>query len=306
MSLSGLSLKLLLLVVLAVLTTLFIVFWLLRARKQASTTSSVPSFAHIAIGFVTNFFDTLGIGSFATTTAAYKLLRLVPDEIIPGTMIVGHSLPVIAQAFIFIQVVTVDPMMLTLAIIAGAAGSWLGAGVVAGLPRRTIQLVMGFGLLMAAGSLLMSQLDLLPAGGESLGLSTPRLMVAIAGNFVFGAVATAGIGNYAPCFSLLSLLGLHPRAIFPVMMGSAAYMSIIAGIRFIGRGRFDQRAAIGLFVGGIPAVLIAAFLVKSLPLDVLRWLVVVVILYTAVTMLRSAHRERQQLDPRSSVGEEIS
>jgi uncharacterized membrane protein YfcA len=306
LSLTGLSLKFLLLVVLAALTLVFILFWLLRSRRQPSTGSRFPNFAHIAIGFVTNFFDTLGIGSFATTTAAYKLLRLVPDEIIPGTMIVGHSLAVITQAFIFIQVVTVDPLMLTLAIIAGTAGAWLGAGIVAGLPRRVIQLVMGAGLLMAAGSLLMSQLELLPSGGESLGLSTPRLIVALVGNFAFGALSTAGIGNYAPCFSLLSLLGLHPRAIFPVMMGSAAFMSIIAGIRFIVRGRFDQRAAIGLFVGGIPAVLIAAFLVKSLPLGVLRWMVIVVILYTAVTMLRSAHRERQQLEPRSTLGEEIS
>lgn len=294
---SVLSLKQALLAVLAILTVIFVLFWILRARKQPQdpTGSNLPSFAHIAIGFVTNFFDTLGIGSFATTTASYKLLRLVRDEIIPGTMIVGHALAVITQAFIFIQVVTVDPLMLTLAIIAGSAGAWLGAGIVAGLPRRVIQLVMGIGLLMAAGSLLMSQLELLPAGGENLGLSTPRLIIALAGNFVFGALATAGIGNYAPCFSLFSLLGLHPRAIFPVMMGSAAFMATIAGIRFIGNGKFDQRAAIGLFVGGIPAVLVAALAVKSLPLGVLRWMVILVILYTAITMLRSARRERQQL-----------
>jgi uncharacterized membrane protein YfcA len=283
---AGLSLKPVLFISLAVLSAIFLLFWIRTARKQKAEskdnqTTSVPGFAHVAIGFVTNFFDTLGIGSFATTTAAYKLLHLVRDEIIPGTMIVGHTLPVIAQAFIFINAVEVDPAMLVLLIIAALTGAWLGAGIVSSLPRRVIQLSMGIGLLLAATSLLMGQFGLFPPGGESLSLSTPRLLFALVMNFIFGALATAGIGNYAPCLVLFSLLGLHPRAIFPVMMGSGGFMGIVAGIRFLGKGRYDQRAALGLLIGGIPAVLLAAFAVKSLSLGALRWMVLVVILYTS-------------------------
>ena len=289
---SSTSLKPILFSTLAVLTAIFLLFWIRTARRRRLETegnaSGRPGPAHVAIGFVTNFFDTLGIGSFATTTAAYKLLHLVRDEVIPGTMIVGHTVPVIAQAFIFIHAVEVDPLMLVLLIISALSGAWLGAGIVSSLPRRVIQLSMGIGLFLAAVSMLMAQFGLFPAGGENLSLSTPRLIFALVMNFAFGALATAGIGNYAPCLVLFSLLGLHPRAIFPVMMGSGAFMGTVAGLRFIGKGRFDQRAALGLLLGGVPAVLLAAFAVRSLPLGALRWMVLVVILYTAISMLRSA------------------
>jgi uncharacterized membrane protein YfcA len=111
-------------------------------------------------------------------------------------------------------------------------------------------------------------------------------------NFIFGALCTLGIGNYAPSLVLFSLLGMDPRAAFPVMMGSGAFAGLVAGIRFINKQRFDRRAALGLMIGGIPAVLLAAFAVKSLSLDVMRWLVMAVIVYTAVTMLRSASADR--------------
>jgi uncharacterized membrane protein YfcA len=248
----------------------------------------------LAIGFVTNFFDTLGIGSFATTTAAFKLLRIVRDEIIPGTMIIGHTLPVVAQAFIFMTVIKIDPVMLVLLIIASLIGGWLGAGVVSNVPRRLIQLGMGIALLLAALFMLMSQFGLFPAGGEELGLSTTRLLIALVMNFIFGALVTLGIGNYAPSLVLFSLLGMDPRAAFPVMMGSGAFAGLVAGIRFLNKQRYEPRAALGLMIGGIPAVLLAAFAVKSLSLEAIRWMVMAVIVYTAVTMLRAASAEREQ------------
>src|SRR5712692_6693198 len=97
---------------------------------------AMPTALQTAIGFVTAFFDTLGIGSFATTTTIYKLRRLVPVKLIPGTLNVGHTLPTIAQAFIYTQIVPVDSTTLALMIVAAMAGSWLGAGVVVHWPRR--------------------------------------------------------------------------------------------------------------------------------------------------------------------------
>jgi uncharacterized membrane protein YfcA len=298
----GYTLKFALFSALGMLSATFIFWWVRSVRaqqagKQLPNESGPPgasSPAQLAIGFGTNFFDTLGIGSFATTTAAFKLLRIVRDEYIPGTMIVGHTLPVIAQAFIFMTVVRIDPLMLVLLIIAMVIGGWLGAGIVSGLPRRLIQVGMGIALLLAALSMLMSQFGLFPAGGAGLGLSTTRLLIALVMNFIFGALVTLGIGNYAPSLVLFSLLGMDPRAAFPVMMGSGAFTGIVAGVRFLNKRCYDQRAALGLMIGGIPAVLLAAFAVKSLSLDAIRWLVMAVIVYTAVTMLRSASSERQR------------
>src|SRR5438105_4114974 len=130
-----------------------------------------PTPLQTVIGFVTAFFDTLGIGSFATTTAVYKLRKLVPVKLIPGTLNVGHTLPTIAQAFIFTKLVPVESKTLVLMIAAAVVGSWLGAGVVVHWPRRKIQIGMALALLGAAVLMLMTALKLFPAGGDALGLS---------------------------------------------------------------------------------------------------------------------------------------
>ena len=106
---------------------------------------------------------------------------------------------------------------------------------------------------------------------------------------------TLGIGLYAPCLIMISLLGMDPKAAFPIMMGSCAFLMPVASIRFIREHAYDIRPSIGLAIAGIPAVLIAAYIVRSLPLTAVRWLVMIVVLYTAATMLATARREKRQL-----------
>src|SRR6476620_5041906 len=159
----------------------------------------VPTPLQTAIGFVTAFFDTLGIGSFATTTSIYKLRNLVPVKLIPGTLNVGHTMPTIAQAFIYTQLVPVESTTLVSMIAAAMAGSWLGAGVVIRWPRRKIQIGMGLALLGAAVMFLLKALEVAPAGGATFSLTGVRLLIGVAGNFVLGALMMLGIGLYAPC-----------------------------------------------------------------------------------------------------------
>jgi len=246
------------------------------------------------IGFVVNFFDTLGIGSFATTTSIFKLRRLVPDRLIPGTLNVGLALPTFVQALIYISIVEVDMRTLVLMIAAAVAGAWLGAGVVAGWPRRNIQIGMGIALLLAAVLMLGTQLNLFPLGGDALGVLGARMAIALAGNFALGALMTLGIGLYAPCMILVSLLGMNPKVAFPIMMGSCAFLMPVGGIRFIRKRSFAPHASLWLTLGGIPAVVIAGKLVVSLQLGTVRWLVVCVVVYTAITMLHSAWTEARR------------
>jgi uncharacterized membrane protein YfcA len=277
---------------LAALALFYIWRWFALERRRARGGEPVsPGLLHPAVGFVTNFFDTLGIGSFAPTTSVFKLLRLVPDERIPGTLNAGHALPTVAQALIFIAVVSVDPTTLVAMVGAAVLGAWLGAGVVARLPRRAIQVGMGVALLVAAILFVLGNVQLIPSGGDALALQGPLLAVAVGVNFLLGALMTLGVGLYAPCLILVSLLGLNPIAAFPIMMGSCAFLMPVAGLRFISGGRYDLRAALGLALGGVPGVLIAAFIVKQLPLLWLRWLVVLVVLYAALAMLRAARAE---------------
>ena len=277
---------------LCVLAIAYVWRWCVLARTASrGKPAARPDAKLVALGFVTDFFDTLGVGSFAPTTSAFKLFRLVRDEDIPGTLNAGHALPAILQALIFIAVVVIDPVTLIAMIAAAMAGAWLGAGVVSRLSRRAIQIGMGSALLVAAALFVAGNLGLIPAGGSATRIDGALLMVAVGINFLLGALMTLGVGLYAPCLILVSLLGLNPIAAFPIMMGSCAFLMPIAGLRFIARGCYDPRAALGLTLGGLPAVLIAAFIVKQLPLVWLRWMVVVVVLYASFTMLRSSRRQ---------------
>lgn len=282
--------KLLLFLALGICSLVFIAVWAMEVRKDRI--GSWPSLRDCLIGMFTLFLDTLGIGAFATTTAFFKLWHLVEDQDIPGTLNIGITLPAVAEGFIYMSIVEVDVKTLVLMVIAAAAGAWFGAGIVSRWPRRKIQIGMGTTLLVTAGFVLATQFKLLPVGGELLGLTGARLVVAVAANMLLGALMTLGIGFFAPCMMVIYLLGMSPRAAFPIMMGSCAFLGTVGSIRFIKQRRYRFKSAMGMTLGGIPGVLLAAYVVRSLPLRPLRWLVFVVMIYTAVMMLRSAVKER--------------
>ena len=242
------------------------------------------------VGLVFAFFDTLGIGSFAPTTAVLKFQAKISDEFIPGTLNVGLNMAAMLEMIIFVTVIVIDPVLLMTTILSAALGAWVGAGIVNRLPRPAIQLAMGAALLIAGCVFAATNLHLLPGGGVAFTLTGWRLAVAVGVNFVLGAFMSIGIGLYAPCMIVVTLLGLHPLAAFPIMMGACALLQPVASLRFFQTGKFAWGPALGLAFAGVFGVLIAAYVVKSLPLLWLRWLVVVVIAYTAFAMLRSAAR----------------
>ncbi|HZE88180.1 MAG TPA: sulfite exporter TauE/SafE family protein [Verrucomicrobiae bacterium] len=288
------SLRTLLFAALAATTVWFIWAWLRLSKSRPTVVAGERSHTwyHTVVGFVMCFFDTLGIGNFATTTSAFKFRSSIPDEKIPGTLNVGYAIPTVLQALIYISIVEVDVVTLTLMIAASVVGAWLGAGIVSRWPRSAVQVGMGCALLAAAGLMLRAQLV---AGGPTegtLALSGNLLALGLLGNFALGALMTMGIGLYGPCLILVSLLGMSPSAAFPIMMGSCAFLMPIGGIRFVREGSYAPWTSVVLSLAGLPSVLIAAFIVRSLPLTAVRWLVIVVVVYAAVMMLRSARAGR--------------
>ena len=282
-----------LLAALAAFTSFYLVYWWSAVTKSTPKESGLE----LGTGFVTNFFDTLGIGSFAPTTAIFKFFKLVPDRLIPGTLNVGHTLPTIAQAFIFTASIRIDPWTLIYMIAAAVAGAWLGAGVVASWPKRKIQIGLGVALLVLAFLFAwrniseMTNTASLVTGGidqGTLDLQGWRLIVGLAGNFMLGAFMTLGIGMYAPCMIMIGLLGMNAKAAFPIMMGSCAFLMPVSTRQFVKKDAYSLRPALALAIGGLPAVLLAALIVKEMDLIYVRWLVIVVVLIAATMLLRSA------------------
>ena len=271
------------------LATLFYAFALVRA---ALAQRASPTLESVILGACTNFLDTLGIGSFAPTMAWFKFRGLVPDRLIPCTLIVGHTLPTMVQGVIFLAVLDVDPVLLVGCVLAFLMGGLLGVRLVTRARVWAVQIVVGFGLILAAIFYALANLHLMPGGGTAASLPAPLLIVAIVASFVIGVLLNFGIGNYAPTLALLSLMGMDPRLCFPIMAASAGLTMAGTSVRYIGIGEVNLRIVMGMALGGIPAVFAAAFIVKTMPIEMLRWLVIVVVLYAAIVMLRDAFAGR--------------
>lgn len=278
----------LILVALWVITLIFGAYFMKDALSQLKGQSKKQLAVFIGIGLVTNFLDTLGVGSFATTTSIFKLSGSVKDELIPGTLNVGHCIPIVAEALIFLTVIEVDLMTLLAMVVAAVIGAIWGVGIVSKLEVKYIRKGMGMALLGVAALMAVNLLGLSPTGGVLIGLTGLKLILAVSINFVLGALMMIGVGLYAPCMALVFTLGMNPKVAFPIMMSSCAFLMPPAGLRFIREKSYDPLAALGLTVGGVPGVLLAAYVITSLPLTLLKIVVLVVILYTALTMLKTA------------------
>jgi uncharacterized membrane protein YfcA len=279
------------LIALLILLGLAIIAYIVAlARAAIAQRISRPNVEALALGAVVNFFDTLGIGSFAPTAAWFKFRKLVPDRLIPPTMVVGLTPPAIAESIIFLVLlgVFVDPLLLFGCATATMLGGLVGAPLVAKAKVWIVQLVVAIGLVLAAFAYAMTNLHLFPGGGTLTGLPMSLTIVAIAASFGFGLLANFGVGNYAPTLVMLSLMGMDPRLCFPIMAAGGSLMGAGASVRHFAIGQVDLRIVLGLAIGGIPAVLVAAFLVKSMPLEFLRWMVFAVVVYTAAVMFRAA------------------
>lgn len=280
---------------------LVFIFMLVQAcwrKKQSGSFEATPFWPVALIGGVANFLDTLGVGSFAVKTACYKQFKLIDDRVLPGTLNGQCVLPTVTQSLIFVGAVAVEPLTLISMMMAAAAGAAWGARHVASFDRQTIRLVMAISLLVVAGLIFAGLLGLFPVGGDAMGLSGYKLAIALLGNFIFGVLMNVGIGLFAPCMTLVYLLGMNPLAAFPIMMGSTAVLSVFSAGTFIRKGAFDAKAVLAVAIFGPIGVVLAAMLVKSMDMEKLKWLVAFIVIYTSWTMYaswRAARRSPVQL-----------
>lgn len=276
------------LIALVVFVIPFAIVLVMDLLKHKDELEDKPWWVAAIIGLLTDFFDTLGIGSFAPTTAALKATKQCPDLLIPGTLNVAHAIPVALEAFLFITAVEVQPMTLILLIGASIVGAWLGAGIISKFDEKKIRMIMGVALFITAILMLLGMFGVIQGSGTATGLTGFKLILGIIGNFILGAMMTAGVGLYAPCMALVYFLGMSPSVAFPIMMGSCAFLMQVAGIRFVREGKYARKTSLVINIAGCIGVLIAVYIFTSLPLTVLRWLVIAVILYTSIVMLRAA------------------
>ncbi len=279
--------------VLSVLGILCLYFaWVLYQAIGFQITKSKKEGIGFIIGFIADFCDTLGIGSYMISMTGFKMTGLLEDDRnLPGTLLVMHALPTLVEALFFITVVKVEGLTLISLVVAAVIGSLMGSRITMRLDKKKIQLIAGIAMVVTSLLMLAKKLgwvDLLAASNDAMGLHGWPLVIGIVGNFILGGLMSAGIGLYAPCMVMVYLLGLNPLAAFPIMMVSCAALMPTSGITFIRNGLFQKKYLWSMIIGGIIGVLVAAIFVKNLSLDALTWLIVGIGFLTAYSLFQSA------------------
>lgn len=246
------------------------------------------------IGFITDFGDTLGIGSFATTTAAFRMTHYIDDDRkLPGTLNAVHAIPVMFQALFFITAVKVELTTLLPMTTAAVIGAYVGIHVTKKWHAPTVQRVMAVALLIAV-IIMVVRMITTPGSNNSMGVHGLHgwwLILGIVFNFGIGVLMTMGLGNYAPELIFFSLMGVNPAVAFPVMMLDAALIMPTTALNVIKMDRVSWRGFAGVAIGGVLGVIVAAKFFTSMNVDLLNKLIVIVALWTIFGLVRDSMKK---------------
>lgn len=246
------------------------------------------------IGFITDFGDTLGIGSFATTTAAFRATHYIDDDRqLPGTLNAMHAIPVMIEALFFITAVKVELSTLLPMTTAAVVGAYVGTHVTKNWHAPTVQRVMSAALFIAVVIMIIRMITN-PGADNALtvhGLHGWWLVLGIVFNLGVGILMTMGLGNYAPELIFFSLMGVNPAIAFPVMMLDAALIMPTTAWNVIKMDRVSWRGFAGVTIGGILGVIVAAKFFTSMDVQLLKLLIIVVSLWTAFGLFRDSFKQ---------------
>jgi len=249
------------------------------------------------LGVASQFLGTFGVSDFAFNTVAFRMTKTVEDKKIPGTVNAACVIPVAFMALAYITVIKIDVLTLAVLIVAQTTGSYLTPRIVVKLPVRRIRMGIAVGLLCAAGFILAGKLQLIPSGGNLTGLPGVKLAVAAAAVFIYGALNNIGIGSYAPTMATVYALGIDPRVAFPIMMGGCTFSCAVGAMEFVRLGGYNRKPTLWIASFGLLGVAAAVYLVKSMDVEVIKWVVFIVVLYAALDLIYKEMKLKQSAAP---------
>ncbi|AQP54506.1 hypothetical protein CBF34_01520 [Vagococcus penaei] len=275
------------LIVLVNLSFLIIFIKDLMSHKQELKEEPASSKGLPFSSFIIFFLSTFGISDFAIGTVLYPKMKWVSMKKLPGTLNTQCVIPVATMALSYISSIDVGVKTLVVCIVAQVIGAYIGPRFVVKLPERTIKLFVGFGLIVAAFLIFAGQVNWIPSNGTATELYGIKLVITALLLFAYGALNNIGIGSYALTMVTVYLMGMNPIAAFPIMMGACTFSIPVGSIQFVKFGEYSRKITLFTSTFGVLGVLVAVFLVKSLNTYMLKWLVIIVLLYSSYTMLIS-------------------
>lgn len=246
--------------------------------------------------FMLFFLSTFGISDFAIGTVLYRKLGWTTDKKLPGTLNTECVIPVAVMALSYISSIDVELKTLIIAIMAQVIGAYIGPRFVVKMNVDLIKKFISAGLLIAAALILMGKFGIYPSGGEAIGLSGFKLIVLGLLSLFYGALNNVGIGSYALTMATVYALGLNPGVAFPIMMGACTFSVPVGSMQFIKFDSYSRKITLFTSIFGSIGVLFAAFIVKSMDVSMLQWLVAAVLIYSAITMIHDLKKASKVVD----------
>ncbi len=241
--------------------------------------------------FLIYLFSTFGISDFAIGASLYPKMKWVGTKNLPGTLNTACVIPVAVMALVYISNIEVGLPTLITAIVAQVLGAFIAPRYVVKLPVKVIKIFVSIGLLVAAATILAGKFGVFPSGGDATELSGGMLVLFAILCFIYGGLNNIGIGSYALTMATTYAMGLNPAVAFPIMMGACTFSVPVGSMQFIKLDSYSRKITLFSATFGVVGVLIAAYVVKSLDVSMLQWLVTAVIIYSAITLLMGLSKE---------------
>ena len=265
---------------------------LIRHKGQTMKEHGNP-FAMAISEFVIFLLSTFGVSDFAIGASLYPRLKWVEGKKLPGTLNTACVIPVAVMALAYISSIEVGYATLIIAIVAQVVGAYVSPRFVVKLPVTIIKRFISVGLFVAAAMILAGKFNIFPTGGDATSLTGFKLVLLGVLSLVYGALNNIGIGSYALTMATVYALGLNPGVAFPIMMGACTFSVPVGSMQFVKLDSYSRKITLFAATAGVVGVLVAAFVVKSLDVSALQWLVAAVIIYSAITMLLSTRKKAE-------------
>ena len=276
--------------ILATILCVAVIIWFLFSPQK----EKLSIFAQIKISFIgliANFFDTLGIGSFALIIAMRGMLKVMPDDIrLIGTMNIHAVFIAVVQTLIFLNVFQVDTTNLIISIVMISLGSILSGIIAIRIKHTLVHKIMLAAFIVTGILLLFSQLNILPISSNSTVITGYMLIPFAIFMFIAGMLPGFGIGYYSLIKSSIFLFGVSPIVAFPLMAAASAFQQPITSAIFISNKKFYFKSALLLGISGSVGVLLAAPLISKIDPRTLKWWLLFVVVYNIITFARSSKK----------------
>ena len=291
----GINIVQVILILVVLVNGLFAIRFVLDVLQHKEELKEEPGnpVAMAIVSFFMFFLSTFGISDFAIGSSLYPKAKWVSDKKLPGTLNTECVIPVAVMALAYISSIEVGLLTLVTAIVCQVVGAYVSPRYVTKLPANQIKRFVAAGLFIAAGLILAGKFGIYPSGGELSSLEGGSLILFAVLCMLFGALNNIGIGSYALTMATVYAMGLNPSIAFPIMMGACTFSVPIGSMQFIKLDSYSRKITLFSSTFGVLGVLVAAFVVKSLVVSALLWVVVVVVLYSAITMLKSSFNKEK-------------